>query len=258
LKKESIWYKRWFNTQDYLDLYKHRDANDAKKIVNLILNHITMDKDSHILDLACGNGRHSILFARKGFNVTGIDLSRFLIKQANARLKNEYLNQSRRLKFEIRDMREIGHRNEFELVVNIFTSFGYFEQNHDNEKVIKSISASLKSGGYFLLDFLNSRNLQKSLVPFNIKKYNNKVIIQIRNIIDKFVIKDILILRNNPNGGAPVSSHYSERIKLYSYEDFVKMFLKFNLRILKVFGDYLGNTYDKNNSGRMILLARKN
>ena len=257
MKEADTWYKSWFNTQDYLDLYKHRDTNDARKIVTLILRHITLRKESRILDLACGNGRHSILFARRGFFVHGIDLSRFLIDQANTRLKDEYQAQSRRLKFEIKDMRDIGHKNEFDLVVNIFTSFGYFEKDTDNENVIKSVSDALKPGGYFLLDFLNTRYLLKSIVPFNIKKYNGKVIIQIRNIKDSFVFKDILILKNDAEGKPPHCDHYVERIRLYTHEDFERMFVKYNLRIKNVFGDYKGTSFNENRSGRLILLAQK-
>jgi SAM-dependent methyltransferase len=154
-------------------------------------------------------------------------------------------------------MREIGHHNEFDLIVNIFTSFGYFEHDEDNEKVIMSISESLKTGGYLLLDFLNADFLPKSLVPFNIKKYNGKVVVQIRNIKDNFVIKDILILKNAPGEEAPAYNHYKERIRLFTIEDFDIMFRKYGLNIINTFGDYEGNKFDKSTSRRLILLAQK-
>lgn len=257
MNQPDNWYKSWFSTQDYLDLYKHRDSVDAQKIVNLILNNIKLEKDAHILDLACGNGRHSILFAKKGYYVTGIDLSRFLINQANERLKDEYLKHSPSLKFEIKDMRDIGHKNEFDLVINIFTSFGYFKRDEDNEMVIKSVSESLKHGGYFLLDFFNPVSLAKSLVPFNIKKYNSKVIVQIRNLTDKFVVKDILIFKNSPSGETPEYEQYRERIRLYSLEDFGQMFRKFGLELRRTFGGYDAGLFDRNTSGRLIILAQK-
>jgi SAM-dependent methyltransferase len=255
--KDNAWFKRWFNTQEYLDLYKHRDTIEAQKIIELLLSRIYLPKGSRILDLACGNGRHSILFAKKGYNVTGIDLSRFLINQAKNMLKDEYLRHSSRLKFEIRDMRNIDHINEFDLTINVFTSFGYFENDADNEKVINGISGTLKKGGYFLLDFLNPGHLVKSLVPFNIKKYNSKVIVQIRNIRGRFVYKDILIFRNNNSIGTLAYDHYRERIRLYSLPDFEQMFSKNSLKILQTFGNYEGNKFSINNSARLILLAQK-
>jgi SAM-dependent methyltransferase len=255
--KDDAWFKRWFNTQEYLDLYKHRDKTDAQKIITLLLDRIELPKNSRILDLACGNGRHSLLFARKGYNVTGIDLSRFLINQAKNMLKDEYLRHSSRLKFEIKDMRNINHLNEFDLIINVFTSFGYFENDADNEKVINGISGALKKGGYFLLDFLNPGHLVKSLVPFNIKKYNSKVIVQIRNITEKFVYKDILIFRNHNGKGTLAYDHYRERIRLYSLPDFKRMLSKNGLKTMQTFGDYEGNKFSINNSARLILLAQK-
>ncbi len=99
MKKIQPWFKEWFNTQEYLDLYKHRDDTDeASKIIKLLFNNISLPKDAKILDLACGNGRHSVLFAKKGFSVTGIDLSKYLISKAEERRKKEYSRYSKRLK----------------------------------------------------------------------------------------------------------------------------------------------------------------
>src|SRR5690349_15974356 len=100
--KADNWFKTWFNTKHYLELYKHRDNKDAKKIVTLISKNISLPKGSKVLDLACGNGRHSILFARKGFNVLGIDLSPYLIGEANKKLRSEYLSHKNKLEFEIK------------------------------------------------------------------------------------------------------------------------------------------------------------
>ena len=153
------WYKVWFNNPEYLALYKHRDDNDARKIISLLFNNIVKVKNGKCLDLACGNGRHSVLFARKGYNVTGLDLSPYLIEQAEKRRKKEYKSQKDKLRFVIKDMRNIGIKNEFNLVVNLFSSFGYFEKKSENFKVIKEVSASLKNGGFFLFDFLNKQYL---------------------------------------------------------------------------------------------------
>lgn len=254
----SIWFKKWFNTQEYLDLYRHRDDSDASKIIKLLFNNITLDKEAKVLDLACGNGRHSVLFAKKGFKVTGIDLSSFLISRAKLQLKSEYSRYRKNLEFEIGDMRNISHSKEFDLVVNIFSSFGYFDRRIDNEKVLKSISNALKQNGYFLFDFLNKDYLLKNLIPLDIRKEDKKIIIQVRNITEGFVEKNILILKNNlKNGKYPVLNSYKEKIRLYSLEDFKIMFLRFGLKIMKIFGDYEGKNYNKSKSERLIILAKK-
>ncbi|RPI14810.1 MAG: class I SAM-dependent methyltransferase [Ignavibacteriae bacterium] len=255
---KDTWFKSWFNTQDYLDLYKHRDSHDASKLVSLIFSNINIPKGSNVLDLACGSGRHSVFFAKKGMFVTGIDLSAFLIKQANLQLENEFLHYKDKLKFEIRDMREIKHVNEFELVVNLFSSFGYFKDDNENEQVIRSISKALKPAGYFVIDFLNREKLINTLVPYDIKRTDGKYIVQVRKIEDGFVEKEILIFRNSDaSTDYPVLNHFNERIRLYSLEDFRKMFTHNGLNIINTFGNYDGSIFVKNSSERLIIFAHK-
>ncbi len=256
--EEKTWFKDWFNTQEYLDLYKHRDQTDAAKIVSLLFRYITLAPGSRVLDLACGSGRHSVLFARKGFAVTGIDLSRFLIGRANQKKRTEYLNCRHLLTFETGDMRNIQHQSEFDLTVNLFSSFGYFDSESDNQKVLKSVSKALKPNGYFLFDFLNKEYVLKNLVPFDARRENGKLIVQIRDITDGFVRKNILIVKNSPSRSkSPVVNRYMEKIRLYSYKDFKRLFEKFGLRILKTFGNYDGETFSKRESERLIILAEK-
>lgn len=255
---QDIWYKSWFNTQDYLDLYKHRDEEDAKKIVTLLFKSIKLNKGSRVLDLACGNGRHSVLFAKRGYKVTGIDLSEYLIKQAKEKLKKEYRKYSSNLRFEISDMRYINHVGEFDLVVNIFTSFGYFESDKDNEGVIRSVSRALNRGGYFFMDFLNNHYLEKNIVHYDIKREERKFIVQVREICNRFVQKDILIFRNNSaKGKYPIFNRFREKIRLYSIKDFERILSKHKLKIIEKFGNYSGSLYSYNKSERLIILAQK-
>lgn len=256
--EQDNWFTKWFNTQDYLDLYKHRDTKDAAKILKLLFANVSIPKGTRVLDLACGNGRHSLLIARKGYNVTGIDLSKYLISRAKEKLKDEYSGSRNRLSFEIGDMRSIGHKNEFGLAVNIFTSFGYFEKHSDNVKVIKSISSALKTNGWFLFDFLNIDFLKKHLVPFDVKKENKNIIVQIRNITSGFVVKNIFILKNiRAQSFYPVLKSYKEKIRLYSLKDLRHMFIANSLKIVKVFGNYDGAKFLKSKSERLIILAQK-
>ena len=246
--KSSIgnWYKTWFNSQDYLDLYKHRNSKDAAKIVSLISRTIKLQPNLKVLDLACGNGRHSILFAKKGCNVLGIDLSEYLISQAKKKLKSDYLSHFNKLKFEIRDMRNINHIGGFDLVVNLFSSFGYFSRDKDNTKVVKSVYDALKPGGYFFFDFLNKNYTIKKLVPFDIKQLQSGVVLQIRQIKKGFVQKDIIIFKNI-GGSRETFSHFTEKVRMYSLIELRKMFSEHNLKITKIFGDYFGKSFNKNN-----------
>lgn len=251
------WYKKWFSTKEYLELYKHRNSKDAAQIAGLITKTLKIPKGTKLLDLACGNGRHSLIFARKGFDVLGIDLSNYLISEAKKKLNSDYKKYKDNLHFEIRDMRAITHKNEFDLVVNLFSSFGYFEKDSENFTVIKSISTALKNGGYFFFDFLNKDYLLNHLNPFDITERNHNVVVQVREIKGNAVYKTINIIKNNPKGLKPIVFNFHEMIKLYSLADFKKVFSKYGLKIIKTFGDYNGTKFNSNKSERLIILAQK-
>jgi SAM-dependent methyltransferase len=252
------WYKKWFNTPEYLELYSHRNSHDARLIASLVYRTLKLPEGSKVLDLACGNGRHSVYFARQDYRVLGMDLSKYLITEARKKLKEEYSQHKHNLSFQIRDMRDIRHKNEFDLVVNLFSSFGYFESDNENWKVIKSVAGSLVEGGYFFFDYLNSDYLRKHLVSYDVKQRNRNTMVQVREIKDNTVVKNIIMIRSKPRAAAPEILQYQERIKLYTLEDFERVFEMYGLDILRVFGDYHGGRYRKSSSGRLIILAKKN
>lgn len=246
----STWFKEWFADKFYLELYQHRDEEDARWIINLLQRSIPVSTKSKVLDIACGSGRHSLELARRGFDVTGFDLSGFLINEAKINLKNSK-EKSLRVKFMIKDMRNFNFNNSFDIAVNFFTSFGYFEDDSSNMKVLKNTSDSLKKGGYFVFDFLNRKQLEKNLVPESMEKYGKVTVRQKRVIKNGFVRKDIYIKEGKKE------RHFEEVLKLYSYTEFRKMFALNKLRIVRTFGDYFGNSYSESKSKRLIIIAQK-
>lgn len=244
------WFKKWFSSKYYLELYQHRDEEDARWIINLLQRSISVSTRSKALDIACGSGRHSLELARRGFDVTGFDLSKFLIKEAAKGLKRSK-EKDLKLKFLNKDMRHFNFDHSFDIAVNLFTSFGYFTDDEENFKVFKNVSDSLKKGGYFLFDFLNKNYLVKNIIPYSKKKHGEVTVIQRRKIEDGFVRKNIEIR----NGIEKMS--FTEVLKLYSPREFKKAFDSYDLKIIKQFGDYFGNNFDENKSQRLIILAKK-
>lgn len=245
-----MWFKKWFSDKHYLDLYQHRDEEDARWIINLLQRSIPVNTKSKVLDIACGSGRHSIELARRGFEVTGFDLSEFLIKEAGKNLKDSP-ERNLKVKFLIKDMRNFNFHGSFDIAVNIFTSFGYFERDSENIKVIKNVSDSLKKNGYFIFDFLNKYYLEKNLVPYSYNRHGKTTVIQKRRIENGFVRKSIIIKESKKE------NRFEEVLKLYSLGEFEKMFLQNKLIIQKTFGDYFGNKFIKSKSNRLIIIARK-
>ncbi|MCX7877811.1 MAG: class I SAM-dependent methyltransferase [Ignavibacteria bacterium] len=254
---QKNWYESWFSQKEYLEIYSHRDARDASKIVSLITSKIRLPENSKVLDVACGNGRHSILFARKGFIVTGIDISDFLIKEAE-KLKYKERKTKNNLEFFKMDMRDINLPEKYDLAVNLFSSFGYFEKDSENSKVISGITRHLKKGGHFFFDFLNEYYIRKNLKTISIKKGEENIIIQVREINGLYVKKNILIIKNRDGGkGPPLMNKFYEQIRLYSLKELKKMFRVNGLKIISIFGDYAGKDFNLKKSERLILLAEK-
>ena len=168
MKKENeIWYASWFNTPYYHILYKDRNHREAAMFMNTLTSYLNLKKKDTILDLACGRGRHAKYLYRQGFDVTGVDLSTESIEYAKQYEKS-------RLHFEVHDMC-LPYPKKFDAVFNLFTSFGYFENEIDNLRTIKAIKAELNPNGYGVIDFLNAELAIANLVPSEKKKVGDIV-----------------------------------------------------------------------------------
>ena len=240
------WYERSFG-KDYLLVYKHRDYESAAVEVHSIMNFLKMSKCSKILDLCCGMGRHSLALAEQGYEVTGVDLSTVLLKQAREK------DIHHRVTWCQSDMRKLSLAGEFDAVLNLFTSFGYFVKDEENMKVLRQIYMMLRDKGQFVIDFLNPVHVINTLLPYSKKEYKNQQIEEIRNIQDGFVIKQITItdvLTGNKRT-------YEERVKLYERHTLTQMIERAGLTISNVFGTYSGQPYEKETSTRMIFVGER-
>jgi SAM-dependent methyltransferase len=240
------WYEEWFNDEEYLTVYSHRNDQEAQNLIDLILLVNKPFQKSKILDLACGNGRHSIELAKKDFNITGVDLSELLLNIAKQ--KRDLLGL--KINFIQTDMRNLNIFDYFDGVLNLFTSFGYFEEDNENEKVIAQISNALKNNGWFVIDFFNSNFILNNFKPQDKKITGNLEIIQNRKIHNKSIVKNISIIKDGKR------KDYFESVKLYRLEDFECFLKKHSLSITHVFGDYAGTPYNEN-SERLIIFGKK-
>lgn len=138
------WYKEWFG-QDYLELYAHHDDEEAERHVAFVVDHLRWPTPGRVLDLACGAGRHHAALERRGLPVVGVDLSLTLLAAA-----------PRPARLVAGDMRCLPFApDSFDWLLNFFTSFGYFESERENFRVLEEIARLLAPNGRFLIDFLN-------------------------------------------------------------------------------------------------------
>lgn len=244
------WFEKWFSDKLYLDIYRNRDDREAGALVNLIQRNSNLKSCDKIIDVCCGPGRHSIEFARRGYSVLGIDISTYLIKRALFSLKSEK-EKNLKIGFEIADMRNFNYNKSFDAAVNLFSSFGYFENDIENFIVFDNICSSLKKNGLFVFDFLNETYLRKNLVSLSKSKVKDKTIIQKRCIDGGFVFKNIYIdkIKKEPD--------FTERIRLYDKNKLMEKIQEHGFKIYRIFGDYYGNKFFKNKSGRIVIFAEK-
>lgn len=241
--KTKDWYTSWFNTPYYHILYRDRGYDEAQTFMSNLLHYLNLDKHAHILDLACGKGRHSIYLNRMGYEVTGLDLSEESINYAK-----QYENDS--LHFAVHDMSE-PYQQKFDAIFNLFTSFGYFENEADHLNTIKSIAANLKDQAVGVIDFMNSKYVVDNLVSADEKLIDGILFKMSRQLKNDYIIKDIKFDVDSK------SYHYQERVKAFTLDDFKNMFKASRLKLINVFGDYKLSPYDENSSDRLIMIFMK-
>ena len=237
---KSEWYLDWFNSPFYHLLYKERDSSEATYFMNNLINKLQIDKNSSILDLACGRGRYSLYLSNIGHKVTGIDISKENISEAKK-------NESDKLNYILHDMR-YPLNQKFDLILNLFTSFGYYEKDTDNLSVIKSIKSNLETDGQAVIDFFNIDYILDNLVEKEEKNIDKTKFIINRYLENDLLVKDISILLNNK------SYKFQEKVKTYRMDDFLAMFKNCNLKLKEIYGDYKLNSFNKNSSNRLIMV----
>lgn len=236
------WFKDWFSSDLYLEVYHKRNLNDARILLNTILNFVDIKKGSSVLDAACGAGRYSYLLAEKGFDVFGFDLSKNLLNIAKKTADDFAISQ----KFICADIRNFCVKNKFSAIFNLFTSFGYFNTEKENFMFIKNSPNFLTKGGYFVIDFLNSNYVIKNLIPVSQKNINGKTITEKRSIIRDRVVKEIEVQADKG------VYNFRESVALYPYEKILSKFEEFGYERIEFLGDYSGSIFNKDISERFI------
>ena len=238
---KSDWFTDWFNTSYYHTLYKDRNDIDAQLFIRNIIDFLKIPLTSHLLDLPCGKGRHSIYLNSLGYKVTGADLSQNSIKAAK-------IHENNTLDFKLKDMRK-PFELKYDAVFNLFTSFGYFENDEDDILVLENIKKGLNKNGLLILDFLNVVTVKNNLVKKEVKTVDNiKFNIQ-REIKNGFILKHISFYDKG------IKHVFLERVKYIDLKKFETYFSEAGLRIHHVFGDYHLSKFNPNTSKRLIFIV---
>jgi 2-polyprenyl-3-methyl-5-hydroxy-6-metoxy-1,4-benzoquinol methylase len=243
---QQTWFKDWFNSPYYHQLYFERDDHEAEVFIDKLINYLKPLPGCSMLDVACGKGRHSVQLANKGFDVTGIDLSDDSIHAA-LKLQTESLH------FYKHDMRLPFWINYFDFAFNFFTSFGYFKTRREHDNAVRTIAQAIKKDGCFVMDFLNVHYAEDHLVHQSEKDINGINYIITKWYDETHFYKKIII--EDETLREPLI--YTEKVAKFSLGDFTEMFAYQGMQIQEVFGDYDFGNYDVKKSPRMLMIAKK-
>jgi SAM-dependent methyltransferase len=236
------WFVSWFDSPYYHILYKDRNYREAQLFMDTLTHYLNLPEKAKVLDLACGKGRHSIYLNQLGFDVIGADLSENSIEEANK-------NANGNLHFLVHDMRE-SYEEKFDAIFNLFTSFGYFENEQDDLKTLVAIKESLAEYGFAVIDFMNSYQVIENLIPEETKTVDGIDFHIKRYVHDGFIIKEI----DFEDKGE--TFHFVEKVRGYTLEDFKRLMEEAGIYLLDVFGDYKLKKFHKNTSERLIMIFK--
>ncbi|HUH73607.1 MAG TPA: methyltransferase domain-containing protein [Chitinophagales bacterium] len=239
------WFEVWFDSPYYPVLYQNRNHDEARLFIDHLTEWLEIPKDSKVLDLACGRGRHANYLAEKGYQVVGLDISPKSIETAIKRYQNSHLD------FFIHDMRQAFRLNYFDYILNFFTSFGYFKQLKENQEVFSAIHKGLKPGGRAMIDFMNVEKVLNNIVDRETKEINGINFYIRRNVEDGFIKKTIKV-----DDGKKIS-FFKEEVQILKPVHFYQMIQDEGFKLIKEFGDYQLGPFDSKSSDRYILIIEK-
>jgi len=247
------WFRDWFSSPFYHRLYFEHDEREAEEFIHKLVNFLHPKPDARMVDVACGRGRHSCMLAKLGFDVTGFDLSFESIDYAMQFVQKDPIGESDNLSFYQHDMRYPFWVNYFDYAFNFFTSFGYFATRREHDDAIRTIATSLKPGGIFVIDYLNTHYVEDHLVHNELKNVAGTSY-QIRRWDDETRFYKKIIIHD---ASLVVPEEHTERVAKFSLGDFTDMLSFQNMQVLEVFGDHNLSPYDIRKTPRLIIVAKK-
>jgi SAM-dependent methyltransferase len=241
-EKESFW-KTWAPFM----FSRERWENAAEEVTNLI-SLLQIAPGAKVLDLCCGPGRHSLEFARRGYSVVGVDRTKTYIEKARKQAQAEGLEAE----FIQEDMRHFRRAKSFDAVINLFTSFGFFEDEKDDQLVIKNMASSLREGGSFVIDIIGKEIVARIFRERDWQEVNGALMLEERKVTKNWswmenrwiLIKDGKI------------KEFRFSLRPYSASELITLLRASGFDSVQVFGNLAGDPYD-HKAKRLVAVARK-
>jgi SAM-dependent methyltransferase len=206
-------------------------------------------KGKSALDLCCGPGRCSIALSRRGFSVTGVDRTKYLLDKARARARATKVH----IEWISADMRDFVRPESYDLALSMFTSFGYFEDRSEDEKVLSNVFKSLRPGGVFLLEMVGMETLAKNYRPSIVDTLpDGSMLVDQHQIIDDWsrVRTEWTIIRMGK------ARKFTFQINLYSGRELSEKMKRAGFNPVRLYGNLDGDAYGPD-AKRLIAVGRK-
>jgi len=247
------WYEEFFG-EDYVRFHlrggewlEERKGSQCDFVVSAL----ELQPGARLLDLCCGQGRHSVALAQRGYSVTGFDLSEYLLGLAKERAKEAGVE----VEFVRGDMRELRWEEEFDAVISMFTSFGYLESDEEDERVLRGVGAALRPGGQFFVDHHNRERTTPWLGGGRKDWWEGDGHIVMEEDEWDVLRSRITMTRTiiAPDGGRRQTGFV---LRIYSHSEWLGMLRRSGLEWVKTYGGYDGSEYHHDSRG-LVLVARK-
>lgn len=247
---EAPWYRSLFG-EDYLRIYGPRlTAERTEREVEGIIRLLDLPPGSAILDLACGHGRHAMALAKRGYRVTGQDLSETFLERARSDAAAARVD----VRWVRGDMRSIPFEDEFDVVINVFTAFGYLESDAEDLKVLREVRKALEPGGRFLIEYIHHAGLLREYREANVERRDDGLV-----LVDEGRF-DLLSGRNEvrttmlfPDGRRTEHRH---SVRVYALTELTCMLAEGGLSTREVYGGLDGSPLTLD-SMRVVVVSEK-
>lgn len=245
--------KPWYEDDDFWKklepvLFPQQRLKDTPEAVDRIIALLQLQSGITVLDLCCGIGRHSLEFARRGFHVTGVDRTRYYLDKASKQATTEGL----KMEFVQADMGEFSRPNGFDVALNLYTSFGYFEDAEDDRRVMKNLYRSLKRGGSLIMEMMGKEIIARIFQERTWREEDGIIVLEEHRLRSGWgAIENRWIVLKD---GERIEKRFTHR--LYSGMELISMLTTCGFSKTEIYGDLAGNPYDQT-AKRLIVVAHK-
>lgn len=224
----------------------HRNAADE---VDFILGILNLPGDARILDAPCGTGRHAKLFAKKNYKVTGLDINETCLRLAHENCRGLGVD------LYTADMADLSkYRAQYDLTVNLFSSFGYFSSDAENEASLAELVATVRSSGFFVLNLIDKDWLTSVFRPVDWSTKGNKFVMEARKFDAQTSYNEAMVVIMDDATGKAIRNYH--RMRIYDSGEIVALLKRVGIDDIIIYGDFNGGRFRKGSSSHPVYVAK--